>query len=114
MALKKTELLNPETEAALVAFIRQAIMERRQIVVNYDPGIRSIEPHALGLGAEGQLLLRAYQVAGSSEQTNHSGWRLFRLDRIARDVALGGRFQAPRPDYKRDDIAMKGGILVQL
>ena len=76
--------------------------------------MRVVEPHALGYGSDGQLLLRAFQVEGASASNQSFNWKLFRLDRM-RDARFNGRsFSAPRPDYKRDDPVMKRGIIAQL
>lgn len=97
-----------------VADIRSAIQAIRCLLIDYDPGQRLIEPHALGYGSDGQLLLRAYQVSGASASGEHEHWKLFRVDRIrniSEDVAPSA---APRDGYKRGDRAMKGGIIEQL
>jgi predicted DNA-binding transcriptional regulator YafY len=94
--------------------LAQAIQGRRRVAIWYDPGVRVIEPHALGVGSDGQLLLRAFQVSGVSVSRQPVHWKLFRLDRI-RDAKLsGGSFRRPRPEYKRDDPAMTGGIIAQI
>jgi predicted DNA-binding transcriptional regulator YafY len=92
----------------------EAIEGRRLVSIWYDPGVRVVEPHALGVGSDRQLLLRAFQVAGASASGQPVHWKLFRLDRI-RDAKLsGGSFKKPRPDYKRDDPAMTQGIIAQI
>jgi predicted DNA-binding transcriptional regulator YafY len=91
-----------------------AIKGRRLVSIWYDPGVRVIEPHALGVGSGGQLLLRAFQIAGASASEQPVHWKLFRLDRI-RDAKLnGGSFRKPRPEYQRNDGAMTRGIIAQL
>jgi predicted DNA-binding transcriptional regulator YafY len=92
----------------------QAINERRVIVINYDPGTRTIEPHAYGESREGNGLLRAFQTDGASASGEHIHWKLFRVDRIRSFQVLSEQFPGPRPEYKRDDSAMKGGIYAQL
>jgi hypothetical protein len=91
-----------------------AINGRLLVAVWYLPGLRVIEPHALGLGSDGQLLLRAFQVEGASASGEHINWKLFRIDRM-RDVSHHGPgFAGPRPEYKQNDRAMKRGIIAQL
>jgi predicted DNA-binding transcriptional regulator YafY len=91
-----------------------AIESRRLVSLWYDPGLRVVEPHALGYGSECQFLLRAFQIEGASASNQHFNWKLFRLDRM-RDASFnGGSFPAPRPEYKRHDPAMKRGIIAQL
>jgi hypothetical protein len=91
-----------------------AIEGRRLVSLWYDPGVRVVEPHALGYGSDGQLLLRAFQVEGASASHQYVNWKLFRLDRMRSARFKGGSFPAPRPDYKRNDCVMKRGIIAQL
>jgi predicted DNA-binding transcriptional regulator YafY len=91
-----------------------AIEGRRLVSIWYDPGVRVIEPHALGYGSDGQLLLRAFQVAGASGSGQPVHWKLFRLDRIKDAKLNGGSFRKPRPEYQRDDRAMPRGIIAQI
>jgi hypothetical protein len=80
----------------------------------YDPGVRVVEPHALGYGSDGQVLLRAFQVAGATASDLPVHWKLFRLDGI-KDAKLNGRaFRKPRPEYQRNDRAMTRGIIAQI
>ena len=98
----------------MLPVLTAAIKGRHLISLWYDPGVRVVEPHALGYGADGQLLLRAFQVAGASASGQPSHWKLFRLDRM-RDAKLNGQsFRKPRPDYKRDDSAMPRGVIAQI
>lgn len=91
-----------------------AIRQRRTLLVNYAPGAREIEPHAVGVGADGQHLLRAFQTDGASASGEHINWKLFRLDRFGGPPKLAGKFPGPRPGYRRGDSAMKRGIIEEL
>ncbi len=98
----------------MLALLTAAIAGRRLVSFWYDPGVRVVEPHALGYGSDGQVLLRAFQVAGASASDHPVHWKLFRLDRI-RDAKLNGRvFSKPRPEYQRDDRVMTRGIIAQI
>lgn len=98
----------------MLSVLVAAIEGRRLVSIWYDPGVRVIEPHALGYGSDGQVLLRAFQVSGASVSGQPFHWKLFRLDRI-RDTRLnGGSFRKPRPQYQRDDPAMTRGIIAQI
>jgi predicted DNA-binding transcriptional regulator YafY len=98
----------------MLALLTAAIEGRRLVSIWYDPGVRVVEPHALGYGSDGQVLLRAFQVAGASTSDQSVHWKLFRLDRI-KDAKLNGRvFRRPRPGYQRDDCAMTRGIIAQI
>lgn len=94
--------------------IVHAIHERRVLRVNYPPGERLIEPHCLGLSADGDLLLRAFQIGGASASNEHHDWKLFRLDRLASANDGGQAFPGPRPLYNPNDRVMKGGIIARL
>lgn len=91
-----------------------AIRAKRVLELNYDPGRRTIEPHAFGRSADGHLLLRAYQTGGASSSGEHEHWKLFRVDRITGLSGTDAQFDGPRPGYKRGDKAMKGGIIREL
>jgi hypothetical protein len=91
-----------------------AIEGRRLVELWYDPGPRVIEPHALGIGSDGRVLLRAFQVEGASSSGEHVNWKLFRLDRVRSAAVNGNCFSGPRPEYKRNDRAMTRGIIAQL
>ena len=98
----------------MLSVLIAAIEGRRLVSVWYDPGVRVVEPHALGYGSDGQLLLRAFQVAGASISDQPFHWKLFRLDRM-RDARLNGKsFRKPRPEYQRDDCVMTLGIIAQI
>lgn len=94
--------------------IKAAIDERRLIHLDYDPGLRLIEPHAYGLSSQGNELLRAFQVSGASASGEHHHWKLFRVDRISSMTVLEEKFDGPRPDYRQNDRAMPGRIFAQL
>ena len=96
------------------ALLIAAIEGRKRVAIWYDPGVRVIEPHALGYGSDGQVLLRAFQVAGVSESGQPVNWKLFRLDRIQDAKLSGASFKRPRPEYQRNDRAMTRGIIAQI
>ena len=94
--------------------VERAVNERLVLIVNYHPGERLIEPHAYGYGSARQLLLRAYQTEGASASGEHEWWKLFRLDRFVSAQSHGVTFSGPRPEYRRGDKAMKGGIICEM
>lgn len=98
----------------MLELVKAAIEGRKNLIINYHPGVRNVEPHALGYSSSGDVLVRAYQTSGASASGEHINWKLFRLDRVnsvenGEDIFIG-----PRPEYKRGDRAMKGGIIAQL
>jgi len=113
------QFIEKHTKAAnateLLGIIRKAINDRMRLVIDYAPGLRTIEPHALGISADGSYLLRAYQTKGPSSSKEETGWKLFRLDKFnSLAVAEVDRFGISRPGYRKDDSAMPSGIIAQL
>ena len=98
----------------MLTTIKNAIASRTRLTINYPPGVRVIEPHAIGYSKDGNILLRAYQTEGASASGEHEHWKLFRLDRLEGANDNGGSFGGPRPDYRKGDKAMKGGIIAEL
>lgn len=98
----------------MMDLLKNAIRNRLRLAVNYDPGERVIEPHALGFSSAGDPLLRAYQVSGASASGEHPYWRLFRVDSFGSCEPNGEKFANPRPGYRRGDKAMKGGLIEEL
>ena len=94
--------------------IIQAISERRRLKIVYPPGSRVVEPCAYGSSSEGFGLLRAYQNSGASASGEHEWWKLFRIDRIMAIELLPEVFDGLRPEYRRNDKAMKRQIFCQL
>ncbi|GAB5446064.1 hypothetical protein [Gymnodinialimonas sp.] len=98
----------------MIDVISDAINGKRRLVLDYRPGRRIVEPHTLGIGSSGQLLLRAFQVEGASESGKPTAWKLFRLelaDFVENDQS---GFAGPREGYRRCDSAMKNGVLAEL
>jgi len=98
----------------MLSAIKHAIEGRHVLETDYPPGKRFVDPHALGYSADGNTLLRAYQTSGASTSGEHANWKLFRIDRAGSAGPTGTGFSGPRPDYRRGDSAMKGGIIAEL
>ena len=104
------------TDTEFIDFFTDAI-ENKRVLKIVCGGHRTIEPHALGRSADGDLLLRAFQTEGASSSTPTKegfGWRLFRLSAIAFAEALDQTFSGPREKYRQGDKKMKGGIIAEL
>ncbi|WP_417414931.1 WYL domain-containing protein [Hoeflea sp.] len=114
LSLVKPDSITMLKGTIVVTALKNAIESREMVRLHYDPGERIVEPHALGYGKDGQLLLRAFQVSGASHSGDTSNWKLFRLDRMASASGSGQSFSGPRDDYRQNDSAMKGGIIAQL
>lgn len=82
--------------------------ERRGIV---DDGYRYIEPYALGVNKQGNTVVRAWLIKGTSRRGKIDpkqvpGWRLFRLDRISLITPTLQKFTVPQKGYNADDNGM--------
>lgn len=85
--------------------IVRAIENTKVLIVRYSAGERVVEPHTLGIGTSGNLLLRAFQRAGASQSGFHEGWKLFKVDELISIDIIDEEFTT-RHDYKRGDKAM--------
>jgi hypothetical protein len=94
--------------------IKEAIRSGLRLRLSLPDGKHIVEPHVLGRNRSGDTLLRAYQIRGPRQSSAETRWKLIRLDHIDHAVEAGGRFKAPRPDYKPNDATMKGGIIERL
>lgn len=90
-----------------------AVLSKRKIYTWYGGGYRTLEPHAIGIGGEGQYLLRGFQVSGYSRSRQQMGWKLLRVDEMSDVVCLEEGFWVPRPQYVRGDRHMRR-ILAQV
>ncbi|MFK8254080.1 WYL domain-containing protein [Ancylobacter terrae] len=98
----------------MLSTIVEAIRNKEILDIGYEPGARLIEPHCLGHSADGNILLRAYQISGASASGEPSEWKLFRLDRMFRATSFGQKFRGPRTGYNPNDPAMKRRIIARL
>jgi hypothetical protein len=83
----------------------EALRSGKCLEIRYDSYNRIVEVHAVGDSAEGNGLMRVWQVDGGSN-SERSGWKLLRLDEITGYSLTDIASQAPRPGYRRDDRAM--------
>lgn len=86
--------------------IIEAIKGKYILVVRYSAGEREIEPHTLGIGTSGNLLLRAYQRMGASTSGEREGWKLFKVDELD-SLSISDEIFATRDGYRRSDRAMR-------
>jgi len=92
----------------------ETIRSRQIISFTYDGHPRIVEPAAFGRHAStGNLVLRGYQVGGSSSSRPVPLWDLFLVDKIGSPAVTGETFAEDPPKYKRDD-AHINPILAQL
>lgn len=84
------------------------------INVFYDGGYRLVEPHTVGTNKNtSKQLLRAYQVQGVSLSGEAEGWKILNLSKIESIELTEDTFE-PRPDYRRGDSVMTGGIIAEV
>ena len=91
--------------------IKEAIRSGRRLKLSLAEGEYLVEPHVLGRNRSGKSLLRSFQLRGPDRPEKATPWMVFDLDSIQRAVEAGDRFDNPRPGYKPNDPAMKGGII---
>lgn len=84
----------------MLNIIIRAIETRSVLIVNYDGKVRFVEPHAVGKGSKGQLLMRGFQTGGESDSLNF-GWKLFLLEKVE-SLSLA----TPRAGYNANDSAL--------
>ena len=98
------------TEAASIDDIKKSIEQKQVCSIYYEGdepggrGLREIEPVALGRSKAGNLVFRAWDIAGSSH-TAYKGeqplpsWRLFRVDKTTMFKPTRETFTQAKPGY---------------
>lgn len=86
-----------------------AINNRQTLLIRYDDWIadRVIEPHAYGVNDKGNETLHAWQVAGTSESGERTGWKMFTVTKIVSIRPTGDHFANARPGYRRNATTMQ-------
>ena len=92
--------------------IENAVAKMKCLEFMYDCYPRIVEPHCYGISTNGNHVIRAFQIAGSSS-SGKLGWRLFDVDKIQDLIILDEYFKNPRPGYARGDKNMKR-IIIEL
>lgn len=92
----------------------EALKAGKRLELRYDGFSRVVEVHAVGITAEGNWVMRVWQVRGGSSRAEPVGWKLMRLDEGFSAYILEENSAAPRPLYKHGDPAMPRGIKCQL
>jgi len=86
--------------------VQDSIKKKKVMVIYYDgddnggKGYRTIEPVCVGYSKKGNLVLRAWELEGSSWSAQR--WRLFRLDKIFTYRPTMDNFIEMRPKYNPD------------
>lgn len=79
--------------------ICSAIEQKRVISFYYDDSHRLAEPHLVGVDADGDVTLSAWQLSGGSGE----GWRDFHTARLSSLSITDQHFAGPRPGYNPND-----------
>ena len=101
------------TEAATLEDVLDSIKNRKVVVIYYDGdepggrGLREIEPVCFGISKDGNDVVRAWDVEGSSHTAYKGeqplpGWRLFRRDKILSLKPTGENFTEMKPNFNPD------------
>lgn len=86
--------------AEVAGVLRQALKEKQVVVFTYHGYARTVEPHALGRGADDKPVLLGWQISGGSSSEPPPGWRVFLLAEIAGLKRTDATFAQARPDYQ--------------
>ena len=90
-------------EAATRNEVEKAVVNHERVKIYYEgdetetPGFRYIEPYVVGVSEAGNEILRAYQYAGVSD-TDKTGWKTFRLDKMTDWDEMNDTFNSPISD----------------
>ncbi len=84
----------------------EALKRQRRIELRYDGYNRVVEVHAVGLGKDGNDIMRVWQVRGGSSGNETVGWKLLRVREASAMQVLDEKSEAPRDRYRRGDSAM--------
>jgi len=84
-----------------------AIQSKRVIVLTYHSYTRTVEPHCLGKGPQGDMKLRCWQTAGGSVSGGVPAWKMLNVREIHSTSMSENVFAGARSGYKRDDKAMR-------
>jgi len=92
----------------------EAINERRVVSFTYGGHLRVVKPGALGYHVTTRkLLLRGYQIDGTSSSRTPPFWSLFEVRLLSGPVYTGDTFDDEPPDYRLGDKHL-GEIIAEL
>jgi len=89
--------------------LQKAIHNNEAVAFTYQNILTIVEPHRLGLSAEGDITLTAWQVSGGGRV----GWRHYLIDKVRGAAPTGLYFRNPRTGYNANKTTMKH-ILAQI
>lgn len=65
-----------------LTLLSNAINQKLLVKFNYDDCQRLVEPHLLGETNKGNLILKAYQIAGTTKRSKVPSWASFTIGKI--------------------------------
>lgn len=90
----------------------QAIVSQNVITFEYDGNTRTVEPYCLGHSSKGNLVLRAFQIAGYSSSGAPFGWRLYDVSKLRLLNVSDEAFSQFREGFNRSDKGMTSIVCV--
>ncbi len=109
-------------EAASLDVVQSSIKNKKVVIINYDgdtygKGYREIEPVCLGVSKSGNLVLRAWEIRGSSHSKVKKGnpipgFRLFRLDKVLTYTPTMDKFTKKRKNYNQSGDKLMSRVIV--
>ena len=97
--------MEPESNfQTYVQDLKEAIQNRKRVSLVYNGTMRLVEPQCLGIAANGNILLRAYQISPAPAMN-----KLFTIapPKLGLLSVRNESFYAEGPNYRRGDSAMK-------
>ena len=83
--------------------IKSAIENKKVIEFYYKDNLRIVEPFVYGISRTGKESLRAFQVAGTSADSNSVSWKLFTIEKLSNLIVKEESFVGDRELYNPDD-----------
>jgi len=87
--------------------IIKAIENSKLIEFYYNDHYRVVEPHTFGIFGNGNELLVAFQVDGTSDTGKVPEWKRFSFSKIEKLNVLNEDFVGTRDGYKKGDTSFK-------
>lgn len=79
-----------------------AVKSRKPVSFVYRGTRRTMEPHAVGIGHDGQAWISGFQTAGNTVVPGQH-WLYCNVDAVESLEIFPARFNRPRPGYSRED-----------
>ena len=110
-------------EIASIDSVASAINNKQKVIIYYDGdepggrGLREIEPVCFGISKDGNDVVRAWDVEGSSHTAYKGeqplpGWRIFLLPKILSLKPTGENFTQMRPNFNPNGDKSMSSIII--